>query len=536
MTTTSRFEGSATIPSLVRYAAQQFPDREYIITPTRRITFGATELQSRRLAQHLLRSGIGKGSRVGILFPQGPDFVVAFLAITRIGAIAVPLSTFLKAPELRQAVRHADIGTLIAPRTLLGRDTEEMFESVWPELGSAGDSDLVLADAPYLRQIWLCGGVAPRWAVGLPQVAELGGEPAIADKLLVALEAQVVPSDLMVFVYTSGATAEPKAVMHTHGGQIRHAWALAQIYGLDHDARTFTNMPFFWVGGLTVVVLSHLHVGGAVITVERMDNTEMLDLIEATRPVRVLGWTLYERLSADPSFAHRDLAGIEFPIPDLLAAGLRHNSLGMSETGGPHTGVVVATNKVDLAEPLRGSFGPPVTGMHHKIVDPETGEEVADGVEGEICVRGDSLMDGLYKKERRDTFDADGWYHTGDKGAFRDGLLFFTGRLTEMIKTGGANVAPREVELAVESLPGVKAAFVVGIPDPERGELVSCLVCPEPGQQLDAPSITAALGDQLATYKIPRKIVVVPYDDAPWLPSGKVSKPRIVELLTEARS
>lgn len=529
-------EGSATIPSLVRHAAEQFPDREYIITPSRRITFGETELQSRRLAQRLLRSGIGKGSRVGILFPQGPDFVVAFLAITRIGAIAVPLSTFLKAPELRQAVRHADIGTLIAPRMLLGSDAETLFESVWPQLGSAGTADLVIADAPYLRQIWVCGGAAPRWAVSLPEVAELGDESASADELLIAVEAQVVPSDLMVFVYTSGATAEPKVVVHTQGGQIRHAWTLAQIYGLDHDARTFTNMPFFWVGGLTVVVLSHLHVGGAVITVERMDSTEMLDLIEATRPKRVLGWTLYERLSADPSFAHRDLDGIEFPIPDLLAAGLRHNSLGMSETGGPHTGERVATNKIDLPEPLRGSFGPPVDGMHHKIVDLDTSEEVANGVEGEICVRGDSLMDGLYKKERRDTFDADGWYHTGDKGLFRDGLLFFTGRLTEMIKTGGANVAPREVELAVESLPGVKAAFVVGIPDPDRGQVVSCLVCPELGFDLDASSLTAALRDQLATYKIPRKIVVVPYDDAPWLPSGKVSKPRIVELLTDARS
>ncbi len=534
--TTSRFEGSATIPFLIRHAAEKFPDREFIITPSRQITFGDTELQSRRLAQHLLRSGIGKGSRVGILFPQGPDFVVAFLAITRIGAIAVPLSTFLKAPELRQAVRHADIGLLIAPRTLLGSDTEEMFESLWPELGSAADADLELGDAPYLRQIWVCGGAAPRWAVGLPDVAELGDEPASADELLLAVEAQIVPSDLMVFVYTSGATAEPKVVVHTQGGQIRHAWTLAQIYGLDHDARTFTNMPFFWVGGLTVVVLSHLHVGAAVITVERMDSTEMLDLIEATRPKRVLGWTLYERLSADPSFPHRDLGGIEFPIPDLLAAGLRHNSLGMSETGGPHTGVVVATNKVDLPEKLRGSFGPPLAGIHHKIVDLATGQEVEAGVEGQICVRGDNLMDGLYKKDRHDTFDADGWYHTGDKGFFSDGLLFFTGRLTEMIKTGGANVAPREVELAVESLPGVKAAFVVGIPDPERGELVSCLVCPEPGHDIDAASLSAALRDQIASYKIPRKIVVVPYDDAPWLPSGKVSKPRIVELLTNARA
>src|SRR5262249_49702401 len=148
------------------------------------------------------------------------------------------------------------------------------------------------------------------------------------------------------------------------------------------------------------------------------------------------------------------------------------------ETSGPHTAARRQDNATDLPEHVRGSFGPPVPGMHHKIVDPETGHELAEGVEGEICVRGASLMDGLYKKERSQAFDEDGWYHTGDRGFLRDGFLFFTGRLTEMIKTSGANVAPREVEIALEGMPGVQAAFVVGLPDEERGELVACVVCP----------------------------------------------------------
>jgi acyl-CoA synthetase (AMP-forming)/AMP-acid ligase II len=296
-------------------------------------------------------------------------------------------------------------------------------------------------------------------------------------------------------------------------------------------------MPFFWVGGLTVVLLSHMHVGGAVITVERMDTSEMLDLIERARPTRLLGWTLFQRISADPSFADRDLRSIvEIRPPELAAPGTRHNSLGMTETSGPHTAASRADNAADLPENLRGSFGPAVPGMQHKIVDLGTGDDVADGVEGEICVRGDTLMDALYKKERRQTFDDDGWYHTGDKGYLRDGLLFFTGRRTEMIKTGGANVAPREVELAIEALAGVEAAFVVGVPDDERGELVGCLVCPEPGRALDPAWLRDQLRDQLAGYKIPRTIMVVPYEDAPWLPTGKVSKPRIVEMLADARS
>jgi acyl-CoA synthetase (AMP-forming)/AMP-acid ligase II len=147
-------------------------------------------------------------------------------------------------------------------------------------------------------------------------------------------------------------------------------------------------------------------------------------------------------------------------------------------------------------------------------------------------VRGYSVMDGLYKNERAATFDDDGWYHTGDKGYFRDSLLFFTGRKTEMIKTAGANVAPREVELALESLPGVQAAFVVGLPDTERGEVVAGLVCPEPGVTLEPAALRDGVAELISSYKVPRRMVVVPYDEAPWLPSGKISKPRVAEMLS----
>lgn len=528
---------SPTIPNLVHHAGREFAAREYIITPERRLTFGDVEVGSRRLAKRLLRSGVGKGTRVAMLFPQGPDFVTAFLAITRIGALAIPLSTFARAPELRRAIRHVDVAVLLAPSTLLGRDTTELFEEVWPALTVASEAQLFVEDAPYLRHIWVCGDSERPWLTETPALSELDDESGIQDDILAGVEAEVTPADPVVIVSTSGATAEPKAVVHTHGAQVRHAWTMAQLYELTGEDRTFTNMPFFWVGGLTVVVLSHLHVGAAVITVERLDTTEMLDLIEEARPTRLLGWTLYERLSADPSFGSRDLGSVvEMRPPELAAPGMRHNSLGMTETGGPHTAAPRASNANDLPEHHRGSFGPPVPHMHHKIIDPASGQELTDGVEGEICVRGGSLMDGLYKKERSTTFDEDGWYHTGDRGYLRDGFVFFTGRLTEMIKTGGANVAPREVEVAVESLPDVRAAFVVGLPDADLGELVGCVICPEPGRTVDPATLGEQLRDELASYKIPRKVVVVPYDDMPWLPTGKLSRARIAELLSDGNA
>jgi acyl-CoA synthetase (AMP-forming)/AMP-acid ligase II len=204
----------------------------------------------------------------------------------------------------------------------------------------------------------------------------------------------------------------------------------------------------------------------------------------------------------------------------------------MTETGGPHTGAQASDNLTDLPAELLGSFGPPMPDTEHQVVDPATGRVLEDGEEGEICVRGRNVMVGLHRRERGDAFDADGWLHTGDRGHLRDGLLFFTGRLTEMIKTGGANVAPREVQLAAQTLPGVQAAFVVGLPDEEREEIVGCLVAALPGHDLDAESLLTELRDLLASYKVPRRLVVVPYAELPFQASGKLSRARITELLS----
>jgi acyl-CoA synthetase (AMP-forming)/AMP-acid ligase II len=186
----------------------------------------------------------------------------------------------------------------------------------------------------------------------------------------------------------------------------------------------------------------------------------------------------------------------------------------------------------DLPESLRGTFGTAVPGVEHKVVDPETGERLAPGEYGEICVRGYSLCPGLYKREREESFDADGYYHTGDGGWFdAEGHLFFKGRIGETIKTGGANVAPREVEIALEALPEVKLAAVVGVSDPVRGQLVVAAVVAEPGQQVDPDAVLGRLRGELSPYKIPRHMFVLQHDELPLTDSGKVHKKRLLEVL-----
>jgi len=240
-----------------------------------------------------------------------------------------------------------------------------------------------------------------------------------------------------------------------------------------------------------------------------------------------------------PSFPDRDLSAIRSGnlwsiLPDHLRPSdpeLRSNSLGMTETCGPHT---IDRMDVDLPEALRGSFGRAPEGVEHKVVDPESGETLPRGRSGEICVRGYNVMQGLYKVEREQAFDRDGYYHTGDGGHFdENGVLFFEARLGDVIKTAGANVTPREVELLMEAFPEVQASFVVGVPDPDRGQNVAAAVVLDSDRELSGAECRRRLREQLSAYKVPRHYFFYDKQDLPFTDSGKIDKHRLTALLAQ---
>jgi acyl-CoA synthetase (AMP-forming)/AMP-acid ligase II len=299
-------------------------------------------------------------------------------------------------------------------------------------------------------------------------------------------------------------------------------------------------MPFFWVGGLVFTLLSSMHKGAFMICEEAFEPGETLALLERERATIVAGWPHYAKAMVDhPMFAERDLSSVR--SGNLYAVlpkseqptdpELRSNSLGMTETCGPHS---LDRMDVDLPERLRGSFGRAVDGVTHKIVDPDTGESLPAGTQGEICVRGYSLMQGLYKREREETFDRDGFYHTGDGGYLdEEGYLFFKSRLGEMIKTSGANVTPREIEIVIDALPEVQASYVVGLPDPVKGQLVAAAIVLNHDARLDADRLRGILRDELSAYKIPRHVFFCEKDTLPFTDSGKIQKIKLTDLLVE---
>ncbi len=528
------------IPVFLRRLAQRFGEKELVVLGDQRLSYAGAERESAVLARGLLAAGVGKGTRVGLLHPNGPDWVTGWLAAARIGALVVPINTFYQARELGRILRHADVHTLLSRARFLRHDYLTQLEVAAPELAAQKGEPLHLPSLPYLRAVRVWGGSDRAWAGDGPHGlrALAAATPAIDDAYLAAVEEQVAPADPMILIYSSGSTAEPKGAIHSHGAVLRHSHNLNQFRDIQESDRIYTPMPFFWVGGFSFGLVSAMHMGASMICEELFEPGATLDLIERERATVVAGWPHYAKALAEhPSLRERDLSSIrtgnlyEVLPPELRPRDpeLRSNSLGMTETGGPHT---IDRMDVDLPETLRGSFGRSVPGLEHKLVDSETGERLEAGDFGEICVRGYSVMQGLYKVEREDAFDADGYYHTGDGGRFdAEGYLFFEARLGDLIKTGGANVAPREVEVALMALPEVKQAYVVGVPHPERGQTVEAAVVLQAGRSAEADDLRARLKAELSAYKVPRHLFLYTSAELPFTDSGKIDKRALATLL-----
>jgi acyl-CoA synthetase (AMP-forming)/AMP-acid ligase II len=526
----------ASIPELlaIRRAA---PDGEFLITDDERLTFAEADTASLELADALLACGVGKGTRVGILFPNCAQWLICWLAAARIGALTVLLSTFAPGAELGRLLRHTDVQMVLMGRSIAGRDLVERMQDALPGLTDGG-AVIVAPEAPYLRRIHVWPDCERSWAAPWPRAQSV-------TSLAYSAENEVVPADDLVVVTTSGTTALPKSVVHTHGSLVRHAYILARHRGVTSTDRIYSPMPFFWVGGLTMVVLQALSTGAAILAQDVFEAGSTLALLERERATFISCWAQASQAMADhPDFAKRDLSSVrggtmlEALPPDRRPseADLTPNLLGMTETGGPHT--MVEVPDTPLPPELRGSFGIPLPGVvQHRIVDPGRGVEAPTGQEGEIQVRGQIVMNGIYKQERHEVFGPDGWYATGDRGWFDDaGHLHFTGRASTLIKTAGSNVSPAEVESVLDAMLEVVHSFVVGIPHPVRGQVVAAAVVHAHGAELTAAALMAHARQNLSSFKVPTVVLILSEDQLPMLPTGKIDRTALVAMLAESTS
>lgn len=514
-------DSASTLGALIRRQRRR-GTQPLLVCDDERLSYAAADLRSARLARGLIALGAGKGTHVGLLYPNGPEFVVTMLAAARIGAVVIPFSTFVTAPELRAQLRHSDVGILLATTSYRSHD---YVQRLGDALGQPScDSAVFSTAAPQLR----------RAVFDLDQLECRADD--VDEQFLAATESDVDGSDPLAIIYTSGSTGVPKGAVHTHGAMLDHQRNLNEIRGLTEADKLFCNSPFCWIGGFAFGLLATLVAGATLVCSNATEASATLDLLESEKPNVTNGFVAgIAHLPRDPSFGRRDLSSLRrgnlYPImaPDMRPADpeLRHNMLGMTETGSV---VLISGDESDQPETRRGSYGKPAPGFEARVVDPDSGCDVAVGELGELWLRGRYLMQGYYGRSREECFDADGWFHTGDMvRTDTDGLFYFTGRAGAMIKSAGANVFPAEVEKALVQATG-ETAYVLGLPDPERGQVVGAVIATDQPSGFDEAEVRRRLRAELSAYKVPRRFAVVRPSDIPVLSSGKVDTPRLRKL------
>jgi len=509
---------SSTVAQVLRRQARARGDHPFLVCDDDRISYVQADRRSAELARGLVALGAGNGTHVGLLYPNGSEFLVGMLAAARIGAVVIPFSTFVTAREMREQLVDSDTQILLSATSFRSHDYVQRLAQAVSDPDFDSEHPLFATATPQLRHV----------AVGPRDIARVHRLAATVDTaLLPAMEDDVDGSDPLAIVYTSGSTSAPKGVVHTHAALLGHQRNLNEVRGLTVNDRLFCNSPFFWIGGFAFGLLATLIAGSTLVCSNATDPAWTLDLLEAEKPTMTNGFVAgIAHLANHSSFAGRDLSSMRrgnlHPIMALEArpadAELRHNMLGMTEAGSV---VLISGDESDQPERRRGSFGKPAPGFDRKIIEADSA-----GV-GELCIRGPYLMQRYYKRSREECFDADGWFHTGDLvRADADGFMYFVGRVRSMIKTAGANVSAAEVERAIAKVIG-SAAYVVGIPDTERGESVAAVVVKP---DLDEAALRKQLREELSAYKIPRRFVAVSNAEIPLLSSGKVDVRQLKKL------
>jgi acyl-CoA synthetase (AMP-forming)/AMP-acid ligase II len=501
-----------TIDQLVKLRAAEHGAKPMTIDPASRLTYNELDDTTKGLALAFIEAGIGKGTRVGLIMPNGVSWVQIAIAVTRIGAVLVPLSTLLQARELAAQLRTASVQLLISVEEFRGHRYLD---------------ELQREQLPALRAVWTPDRI-------LPAVA--GDAPS---RIVDALAATVTPSDPMVIMFTSGSSGTPKGVVHSHGSALGAVASGLASRCIDSDTRLYLPMPFFWVGGFGSGVLSAL-VAGATLVTEAIPAPETtLRLLERERVTLFRGWPdQAEALARHPYRADADLSALRpgslealLPPEQRGKPGARATLFGMTETFGPYCGYPADT---DMPRSAWGSYGKPFPGMEVRITDPDTGEPGRAETIGMIELRGPHTLRGICRRSREDLFTVDGFYRTGDLGRLDDdGFLFYHGRSDDMFKVSGATVYPSEVEQALREIDGVDNAFVTNVSAAQGDQVGAVVVCDTTAKT--AEQLRASTRTLLSSFKVPTIWLLVDSDDViPRGPTGKVDARQLRELLSNS--
>ncbi|MBU2552227.1 MAG: AMP-binding protein [Proteobacteria bacterium] len=519
-------------------AARRFGDREALMFKGERWSFRQVSERVDRVAKGLMALGVRPGEKVSLWVPNRAEYIDLFFGLAKIGAVIVPVNTMFRTEDTAYLLGQSNSGTLVAVDRSGPIDYLAMVREMLPAMESGPAGEWKEAGFPDLERVVLMGESNARGAFSWSELLQRG--EAIDDEDLDRRAAAVDPDATVMIMYTSGTTGFPKGVMHCHN-LIRNITDRANRMAVTPEDVILMYLPLFHAFGLYEGPMLSLISGARQVLTERFDPVECVRLIEAERATLINGFeTHFKDLVEAQEKEGRDMGSLRSGVfatgttsaaavarkaERVLCAGLV-SGYGMSEIG-VGAGLSFLNSTV---EQRCDASGYPAPGYEFRIADPVTGQDQPAGRPGEILIRGFGVMQGYYRKpeETEKTIDPEGWLHSGDLGLMReDGHLRFIGRIKEMIKTGGENVDPMEVEAFLMTHPAVHQVAVVGYPDERLSEVGAAFIRLAPDRELTPEEVFAFCKGRIATFKIPRHVIFV--QDFPMTSSGKVRKVRLKE-------
>jgi long-chain acyl-CoA synthetase len=508
MSTETQLPCPLNLGELLEERVSKVPDKTFLFSESdaRRYTYAEFNGAVNRCAQMLQTLGISKGDVISLLLPNGPEYIIAYFACWKLGAVAGPVNSLLKAQELSFVIDNSEAKALLVSSQFL--PLIEEIRSDLPTLQSVVNFDDELNATHYYF------------------AANPSGTPPSNEK-------EIEPNDEAIIIYTSGTTGRPKGCLLTHGNLIANARQISDWLGFTSNDRLLTIMPLFHMNAVSVTTMSALYAGGSTVVSSKFSASRFWQTISDYQ------------ITSFGSVATM-LSMLLSTYPEGVPEGLRTNQLRFAMCGSApvpaevlkrfeETFNCLVVEGYGLSESTcRSTFNPPnerrrpgscglPIGNEMGVVD-EDDREVADGTLGEIVLRGENILKGYYKNpEATATAFRNGWFHTGDIGyRDKDGFYYIVDRKSDMIIRGGENIYPREIDEVLYQHPSIAAAAAVGIPDELYGEEVAAFIVLKDNSTLTEDEIVEFCSQRLANYKCPKTIRFV--KEIPKGPTGKLLK------------
>ncbi len=518
-----------TLGRLLEEKAKEYPDKDAVVFQGRRISYSELNEEADKLAYFLKKKGIGKGDKVAIWLTNLPEWVVAWFAIPKIGAVVVPTDPWYKSSEIEYMFNDSDAKAVITTDTAGKYRFKDILEEVGPKLEK-------------LTTVVMLKGESESLPVVTYKEAMEEGKGWEQDGEYLAMKEDTDPDDVTFILYTSGTTGKPKGVMLTHHQITKNARDIGDILKTTPEDKLLIPVPFSHCFGNTLSITLMVDFGGTMLPMEVFRPKAALNLVEKEGITMIHGvptmfireLELLKKVEYDTSTLRTGImAGSTCPVETMqsvindmgcnvsIVYGLTEASPG-----------VTMTRFDDTVEDRVETVGRVLPDQEVKIVD-ENGEEVAPNETGELLVKGYNVMVGYYKNPEATAETVEnGWLHTGDLAEMDErGYVKIVGRKKDMVIVGGFNVYPREIEEYLIEHPDIREVAVVGVPDKDLGEVIAAAVVPFEKSELTPQNVVDSLYGKVASAKVPRYVDIT--DDIPHSGRGKIQKFKLRDIMAE---